>query len=205
MSALKQALIATHEFEEKSIDKFLVRLSQEWLKSVDYSERGSHIVKARSKLIACPLFAFGTGELFTTMSARKTCLIAQYEPEDPDEKYMDEFLVRLAEDRLNSVSYSERYLKYGASDCPTCASPYPWSLDFLINHLKQHLITRTHKINGEYTHGYINQALRYIDECKRCGGNPDIPIGPCNIWPRDLTPRLRAELKQLDYKDLTYK
>jgi hypothetical protein len=48
MSALKQALIATHEFEQKSIDKFLVRLSQEWVKSVDYSERGSYVVKARS-------------------------------------------------------------------------------------------------------------------------------------------------------------
>jgi hypothetical protein len=35
INGLKQALIDTHEFEEKSIDKFLVHLSEVWLKSVD--------------------------------------------------------------------------------------------------------------------------------------------------------------------------
>jgi len=192
MSAIKQALIATHEFEEKSIDKFLVRLSQEWVKSVDYSQRGSYVVKARSELIACPLAAFSNGELFTTMSAIKNYYLIVRPDEEDEEKSMDENLVRLAEDRLNSVHYSE----YGSS-CPTCACSVkksPWSRDFLINHLKQHLVTCTHKIDGTFAHGYINQALNYFELCKACYGNS--PVGPYNIWPSHLTPRLRTELDQ---------
>jgi hypothetical protein len=198
MSGLKQALIATHEFEQKSIDKFLLRLSQEWVKSVDYSERKSYVVKARSELIACPLAAFGTGELFTEMSAIKTYYLIVRPNEEDEEKSMDENLVRLAEDRLNSENYSE----YGSSYCPTCACPDQWSRDFLINHLKQHFATFTLKINGEYTHGYINQALRYMDECKRCSGTK-IPVGPYHIMSENLNPRLQTELDQLHDTDRT--
>jgi hypothetical protein len=132
------------------------------------------------------------------MSAIKTyCLIVRPD-EDDEEKSMDESLVHLAEHRLNSENYSE----YRPSYCPTCACPDPWSQDFLINHLKQHLVTCTHKIDGKFTHGYINQALKYFDECKTCYGNS--PVGPYNIWPSHLTPRLRTELKRLDYKDRSY-
>ena len=184
--------------ELMTIDKFLVRLSQEWMKSVDYSERGSYVVKARSELIACPLAAFGTGELFTTMSAIKTyCLIVRPDEED-EEKSMDESLVRVAEHRLNSENYSE----YGSSYCPTCACPDPWSRDFLINHLKQHLVTYTHRRAGEFTHGYINQTLRYFDQCKACYGNSS--VGPYHIRACDLTPRLRNELRRQDYKGFLY-
>jgi len=89
-----------------------------------------------------------------------------------------------------------------ASDCSVCACPDQWSRDFLTNHLKQHLATCTHKINGKYTHGYINQALRYIDECKRCSGTK-IPVGPYHIMSEYLTPRLQAELNQLHGTDST--
>ena len=83
-----------------------------------------------------------------------------------------------------------------ASDCSVCACPDQWSRDFLTNHLKQHLATCTHKINGEYIHVYINQALRYINQCKDCSGDPG--VGPYHVLSCDLTPRLRTELEQRD-------
>jgi hypothetical protein len=53
MSALKQALIATHEFEEKFIDKFLVRLSEGWLKSVDSAHSNSEHGSSDCPTCAC--------------------------------------------------------------------------------------------------------------------------------------------------------